>query len=195
MALKNRASIRERLLDAATDLFYREGVTVGVREICRHAGISKRTLYQKFPSKDELLAASIAEQTRSWHERFTTGSQDESTPRERILDIFAQLDEVAHSHLWIGFSTAFAVINGVGADHPARASACQAIEQLRDFFLLRAEEAGASDADLLSRQLMLIFSGASAHARVREVRSQDSPAKEIAGMLLDSAGLLSTARR
>lgn len=50
---------RDRLLDAAAELFYREGVGVGVEALCRVAGVSKRSMYQLFDSKDGVLAASL----------------------------------------------------------------------------------------------------------------------------------------
>lgn len=53
------SSTRDRLLDAAAELFYREGVGVGVEALCRVAGVSKRSMYQLFDSKDAVLAASL----------------------------------------------------------------------------------------------------------------------------------------
>ncbi|MEU4745364.1 helix-turn-helix domain-containing protein, partial [Actinosynnema sp. NPDC023658] len=46
---------RDRLLDAAGELFYREGVGVGVDALCKAAGVSKRSMYLLFDSKDELI--------------------------------------------------------------------------------------------------------------------------------------------
>ena len=49
---------RRRILDAAYELFYRKGFArVGVDEMAAFAGLTKRTLYYHFKSKDELLAA------------------------------------------------------------------------------------------------------------------------------------------
>ena len=51
---------RQRLLDAAADLFYRQGIgAVGVDLVSMRAGVSKRTLYQQFGSKDRLIAESL----------------------------------------------------------------------------------------------------------------------------------------
>jgi len=66
---EHRSSARERLLDAANDLFYAEGVqTVGVDRIIERAGVAKASLYNLFGSKEELVAAYLA----SRHERTTT---------------------------------------------------------------------------------------------------------------------------
>ncbi|WP_327097538.1 TetR/AcrR family transcriptional regulator [Nocardia vinacea] len=53
------ASTRDRLLDAAAQLFYEHGVHVGVDTLCRAAGVSKRSMYKLFANKDELVAASL----------------------------------------------------------------------------------------------------------------------------------------
>src|SRR5262245_65625833 len=53
-----RPSARDRLLDAANELFYAEGVhTVGIDRVIEHAGVAKATLYATFGSKDELVRA------------------------------------------------------------------------------------------------------------------------------------------
>ena len=54
------ATPRERLLDAAGELFYRDGVNIGVDALCKAAGVSKKSMYQLFRSKDELIAESLA---------------------------------------------------------------------------------------------------------------------------------------
>src|SRR3954462_11781814 len=53
---------RERILDAASELFYRHGIrAVGVDAIAEAAGTNKMTLYRHFPSKDELIAECLRE--------------------------------------------------------------------------------------------------------------------------------------
>ncbi|MFM9500309.1 TetR/AcrR family transcriptional regulator [Streptomyces galilaeus] len=189
MPLKYPELVRERLLDAATDILWCEGLAVSVQEICQSAGISKRTMYQIFTSKDELLAASVERQAQAWHREFVTQSWDAYTPRECILDIFARIERADRRGGRCGFATFFAVINALGADHPAAAAARRAIERLRDFFHRRAREAGVSQAEPLVDQLMLIFSGASAHARIPEAPGEKTVATHLARMVLDSAGL------
>src|ERR1017187_7826723 len=52
------SSVRDRLLDTAADLFYREGVrAVGVDLVVERTGVAKTSLYRHFPSKDDLVAA------------------------------------------------------------------------------------------------------------------------------------------
>ena len=59
MTTEVKLSPRQRLLEAAATLTYRDGVNIGVEALCKAAGVSKRSMYQLFESKDELLAASL----------------------------------------------------------------------------------------------------------------------------------------
>jgi AcrR family transcriptional regulator len=58
-----KSTSRERLLEAAATLTYQDGVNIGVDALCKAAGVSKRSMYQLFHSKDDLLAASLEERT------------------------------------------------------------------------------------------------------------------------------------
>ena len=84
-----RASARERLLAAANELFYAEGVqTVGIDRIIERAGVAKASLYNSFASKEELVAAYLA----SRHEGAASGLEEAvagfDDPRQKILAVF-----------------------------------------------------------------------------------------------------------
>src|ERR1700748_2490825 len=67
-----RRSARERLLDAADELFYDEGVqTVGIDRIIEHAGVAKASLYNTFGSKEEMVQAYLANRHTGTVERLT----------------------------------------------------------------------------------------------------------------------------
>lgn len=60
VAAKNKASPRDRILDVATDLFYRQGYrATGINEVIEKSGVAKATFYNHFPSKDDLCEASL----------------------------------------------------------------------------------------------------------------------------------------
>lgn len=80
MAMTDKASTKDRLLDAAAELFYRDGVSIGVEALCRTAGVSKRSMYQLFASKDEVLAASLARQLPAYEAQLAPGAQDAARP-------------------------------------------------------------------------------------------------------------------
>src|SRR5260370_30394502 len=84
------ASARERLLDAANELFYEEGVhTVGVDRVIERAGVAKATLYTLFGNKDGLVRAYLMARDEAIRERITRALADRyKTPRERLLGLF-----------------------------------------------------------------------------------------------------------
>src|SRR2546423_8685863 len=86
------ATPRERLLDAAGELFYRDGVNIGVDALCKAAGVSKKSMYQLFRSKDELIAESLASRGPAYQTLLQPGAEDERSPRERILTVFERQD-------------------------------------------------------------------------------------------------------
>ena len=60
-----KVAMQERILDTTDRLFYRQGIrAVGVDTIAAAVGISKRTLYNHFPSKDELIEAYLSRRFR-----------------------------------------------------------------------------------------------------------------------------------
>ncbi|BCI90288.1 hypothetical protein NIIDMKKI_54940 [Mycobacterium kansasii] len=81
---------RQRILDAAAELFYREGINAtGVERLATESSVSKRTLYQHFPSK----TAVVEEYLRSIGDvaanpLHVSGEAAEQTPRSRLLALF-----------------------------------------------------------------------------------------------------------
>src|SRR3954454_22144065 len=95
MTTKVKPSPRERLLEAAATLTYRDGVGIGVEALCKAAGVSKRSMYQLFERKDELLVASLKERAADFVAELLPMTDDDHSPRERILHVFDQLEEQA----------------------------------------------------------------------------------------------------
>ena len=84
-----RPSARERLLAAANELFYNEGVhTVGIDRVIEQAGVAKASLYNTFGSKDELVRAYLETRHASVAQRITQAVERYDTPRERLLAVF-----------------------------------------------------------------------------------------------------------
>ena len=91
MSPKERAAdARERLLAAASELFYAEGVnTVGIDRVIERAGVAKATLYNAFGSKDELVKAYLNRRHDATMERMTTELERRfSSPKERLVGVF-----------------------------------------------------------------------------------------------------------
>ncbi|MFJ8630481.1 TetR/AcrR family transcriptional regulator [Streptomyces sp. NPDC093568] len=188
MATTDKASTRDRLLDAAGELFYREGVSIGVEALCRTAGVSKRSMYQLFTSKDEVLAASLARQLPAYEAQLAPDTQDAAPPRERILRVFERLEKASAEPAYQGCPYLAALVELKDPEHPASAVARGAKEWMKGFFRARAEEGGARDPELLARQLMLVFDGASARSGAR-VETLDGLAVATVTALLDAGGV------
>src|SRR5579884_829814 len=87
-------SARERLLAAANELFYEEGVnTVGIDRVIERAGVAKATLYSAFGSKDELIRAYLEQRYQARRERTMRAVEKFETPRERLMAVFDTLSE------------------------------------------------------------------------------------------------------
>src|SRR2546423_172522 len=84
--LPTKPSMKDRILETADRLFYLRGIrAVGVDTIAAEIGISKRTLYNHFPSKHELIAAYL-------ERRFTRAPASDKPPVEQILGTFDRLE-------------------------------------------------------------------------------------------------------
>jgi AcrR family transcriptional regulator len=167
MTTEAKPSSRERLLEAAATLTYRDGVGIGVEALCKAAGVSKRSMYQLFDSKDELLAASLEERASAFVARLLPAADDGRSPRERILHVFEQVQWQAGAPEFRGCRYLAVQIELKDQSHPASQVAHRVKGNLTGFFRAEAEQGGASDPDLLARQLILVFDGASARAGIR----------------------------
>ena len=175
--LRRGRGARERILNASQQLFRDQGInTTGLNEICAVAGVSKRTLYQHFPAKDDL----IAEHLRRFDpdvlpEVFDRG---ELTPRERLQAAFA-----IDSPLCPFIAAAVEIHDPA---HPARGYAGDYKRSVAARFAETAREAGAKDPEQLGEQLALLLDGASARGRVLDA-SAFSTAATIAALLIENA--------
>ncbi|MER5227748.1 TetR/AcrR family transcriptional regulator [Streptomyces flaveus] len=167
MTTKAKPSPRERLLEAAATLTYRDGVGIGVEALCKAAGVSKRSMYQLFESKDELLAASLKERAAGFVAGLLPPADDGRSPRERILHVFERVESQAGVPEFRGCRYLAVQIELKDQTHPASRVAYQIKADLTAFFRAEAEQGGASDPDLLARQLILVFDGANARAGIQ----------------------------
>ncbi|MFE0256856.1 TetR/AcrR family transcriptional regulator [Streptomyces sp. NPDC059010] len=188
MTTEVKLSPRERLLEAAATLTYREGVNIGVEALCKAAGVSKRSMYQLFHSKDELLAASLERRTSSYVAALLPSADDGRSPRERILHVFEQVESQSREPGFYGCPFLAAQIELKDQSHPASQVAHGVKENLTAFFGAEAEQGGASDPGLLARQLSLVFDGASARAGIGAEKLPGLVAPTVT-TLLDAAGM------
>ncbi|MBK6012273.1 TetR/AcrR family transcriptional regulator [Streptomyces sp. MBT53] len=188
MTTEVKLSPRERLLEAAATLTYREGVSIGVEALCKAAGVSKRSMYQLFESKDELLAASLKARSSTYAATLLPATDDNRSPRERILHVFAQVESQSGAPEFHGCRYLAVQVELKDQSHPASRVAHQVKANLTAFFRAEAEQGGAGDPDLLARQLILVFDGASARAGIQADNLTGLIAPTVT-TLLDAAGV------
>jgi AcrR family transcriptional regulator len=188
MTTEVKSSTRERLLEAAATLTYRDGVGIGVEALCKAAGVSKRSLYQLFDSTDELLAASLKERAAAFTAGLLPAADDGRSPRERILHVFERVESQAGLPEFRGCRYLAVQIELKDQSHPASQVAHDIKADLTGFFRNEAEKGGASDPDLLARQLSLLFDGANARAGIQADNLTGLIAPTVA-TLLDGAGM------
>jgi AcrR family transcriptional regulator len=182
-----RRSARERLLAAANELFYSEGVqTVGIDRIIEHAGVAKASLYNTFGSKEELVRAYLESRHAGTTQRLTAAVEKHTDPRARLLAVFDAQGELFAQPNFRGCAFVTA-----SAEAPRGGLVEQATDDYRDeirALLTRlADEAGAPDAAALGRQLQLIYDGAGLSARMDRDPSVAVAARAAAAALLDTA--------
>jgi AcrR family transcriptional regulator len=182
------ASSRDRLLDAAAGLFYRDGVGIGVDALCKAAGVSKRSMYQLFGSKDEVLAASLERSGPGYQTLLLPPPDDSRPPRAQILHVFERLDALSASDAYQGCPFVSTAIELKDPDHPASLVSRRFKQELTAFFQAQAARAGAGSPETLARQLTIVFDGASARTVV-QAQPLDGLATATATVLLDAAGI------
>jgi AcrR family transcriptional regulator len=160
-------SARERLLAAAGELFYRDGIrSVGIDEVIAAADVAKMSLYRSFSSKDELIAAYLRERDAKYWEWWDDAvARHPNAPREQLLALFRYLAKLPSREGWRGCPFTNAATEFPEPDHPARRVAEDNKRKLRLRLRDLAREAGARDADSLADQLVLLFEGVYASAQ------------------------------
>lgn len=180
-------SARERLLAAANELFYEEGVhTVGIDRVIERAGVAKASLYSAFGSKEELVRSYLEGRQVARRERITRAIDRHQAPRERLLAVF---DAMAESIAEPGFrGCAFARASAEGPTGTGVRAVCRDSRAwTRELFLTLSRAAGARDPEALTRQLVLLYDGASTGAQMDQDPAVATTARTIAETLLDAA--------
>jgi AcrR family transcriptional regulator len=179
--------MQERILKTADSLFYGEGIrAVGVDTIASEVGISKRTLYNYFPSKDDLIVAYLARRLRPT-------AVSELPPAEQILGNFDQLERSLADDGFRGCPFVNAVAELKEPGHVANKIALTFKDQSRTWFRELLSRLEIANPESLAMQLMLLVDGAIAAAVVRRDPKMARTAREAARVLLVAAGVHSPA--
>ena len=178
-----------RIAAIAADRFHECGITAtGVAELSRSAAVSKRTLYQRFGSKDGLVTAAYESLDLPVFRMLTAAIDRElDDPREQLFAFFAQLEPILGSPDFRGCPFTNAASELPDPTHPAHAVVRRHKERLRRWLRERAKAAGAKDPGTLSRQLMLVFAGAQAQALIEQSGRSARDAQRLAAEVIEAA--------
>ena len=177
---------RQRLLDAAADLFYRQGIgAVGVDLVSKTAGVSKRTLYQQFGSKDRLIAESLDAHGDAILDLYIPAENPDAPARQQILAVFDGLRGLTTAETFRGCPFVNTATELADPGHPARQIARDYKLRLREYFAGQAERGRAEDPQRLADQLIVVFDGAMVQAVMGTARHPDA-ARTAVEMLLDA---------
>ena len=177
-----------RVLDVASELFYRRGInTVGMDLIAEQAGVTKKTIYDRFGSKEALIVAYLTARDQRWREWFTSRVSDAGDPVERILASFDALAEWLERENQRGcaFGNAYAELSDPG--HPGRAVAEAQKAWLREQYADLARDADVSESAALADALLLLHEGAVVAYSVAGLKDAAATARRSAAQLLDGA--------
>jgi len=177
--------MKERILDAADRLFYSQAIrAVGVDAVAAEAGISKRTLYNHYASKDELITAYLVR-------RGAQVATPEGPALEQILGVFDNLASWFGSKRFRGcpFVNAMAELSG-DRQHPAVPITMALKKRRVQAFEKQLRALHVAGAPALAQQLAILFEGAIAVSLVRggDPKVAES-ARAAACVLLDAAGV------
>ena len=180
-------SPRERLLAAADELFYNEGIhTVGIDRIIEKAGVAKGSLYYNFDGKDDLVRQYLLgrfTKTASRLEHAVAGTDD---PRERVLRVFDSLGERLRDPDFRGCAFARATAEAP-TDGPEAEETAAFRDWLHGFFNRLTADLAVENAPVLAEQLILLYDGTrSAFQMDRDPKASDA-ARAVAEVLLDAA--------
>ena len=186
----NESHRREHLIDTAIALFSERGYHAsGIDTILEKAGVSKKTLYRHFRSKDELILAALKKYDGVFRNDVMRQVEARAdAPRDRLLALFDVAAEWFAQDVFFGCM----FINAIGEysrpDTPIR-RACQEFKALmRRYIEDLCSEMGASDPAGLADELALLFEGATVTAQVSQGGARAAAvAKSAAAILIDHA--------
>ncbi|GAB2552720.1 TetR/AcrR family transcriptional regulator [Nocardia heshunensis] len=176
---------RERILDASRRLFREQGINnTGMDQLCAVAEVSKRTAYQHFTGKDELVTEYLRRlDPDTMPDVF---DRPDLTPRERLLAAFDKPQQLLPQEVTPLCPFIAAAVEITDPHHPARRRTHDYKTSVAARFAETARQAGATDPEQLGEQLALLLDGASARTRALDIETLPTAAA-IAAILIENA--------
>ncbi|UHM90342.1 TetR/AcrR family transcriptional regulator [Rahnella victoriana] len=186
-------SARDRLLGAARVLFYNDGIAAtGIDAIIKRAGVAKKSLYNNFESKAELVATYIEIRHDEWLALYARRVEKASTPKEKVLAVFQAYDDHAEFTYERGFRGC-GLLNAA-AELPAGAPGRLAVrghkehvEAIMTGHLLALYPQDEAKARLMARHFSFLLEGAISRAGLEGNGHCVRQAMDMAAMMMESA--------
>lgn len=182
-----RPGARERIVRAAGDLFYAEGIhAVGVDRVTAAAGVAKATLYQQFRSKDELVAACLQRRAEHWRASVADPVLALSgSAARRVGAVFERLGEAFAAPGYRGCPFINAAAEYPGPDGPVAAAIAAHRAQVRGLFAELLAGVPAARRAALTDQLVLLYDGTMVGAQLDQGPRAARRARAAARQLLE----------
>jgi AcrR family transcriptional regulator len=183
---QRRRTAKRRLLDAADELFYNEGIrAVGIDRVIARAGVAKGSLYYSFTGKDALVQEYLAQRHARWAERVTAGIEAHADPRARILAVYDVLGTLFAQPDYRG--CAFMNATAEAAPDSVEAQAATIFRAwVHSLFLDLATATDMADPRQLAETLVLLYDGAVATAQMDKTPQAARTARRTAELILDT---------
>lgn len=188
---KLQQTTRDHILEAADQLFYAEGLAaVTMDRIAARAGVTKKTVYYHFRSKDELLGAYLDSRHDPVMERYRGWAGTSGSVCERLQRMFRELAEACAVGKWRGCG--FVRLACELADlpgHPACVAARRHKSAFEEWIRSMLEREGRPDSDRLAKALTVLLDGAIVSVLIHRNRAYAEAAASAAGDLLDCSSV------
>ena len=180
-------SKREQIVSVALKLFYQNGFhATGIDRIIKEAGVSKKTLYNHFKSKDELVLAALRKRDELFRNNLMRKTERlSSTAKERLLSVFDAISEWLQEKDFAGCMFINASAEYSKADNPSHILCAEHKRLVREYIRDLAVQAEMDNPEELSQQLNLLIEGAIVDAHVSGNKDAADQAKNIALILVN----------
>lgn len=180
--------LAQRLLDAASELFYRDGIkATGIDAIVKRAGTNKMTLYKYFPSKDDLVLAFLRRRDRDFRLWFVEQVQSKaSEPKQQLLAIFDVIGEWMEIPEFRGCAFINAAAEFPLEGNPVHQVSAEFYDRFRSYIGELAGQCGAAEPESLAVQLSLLVEGAIVSEQMKRGSGAIEQAKQAAEVLIAS---------
>ena len=177
--IADKPCARDRILAAANELFYREGIrAIGIDTVIEKAGVAKMSLYRAFPSKDDLIAAFLEMRDGmywQWWDSVVSRHPDDA--RAQLRRLFQALAKRTSSPQYRGCPFVNTSVEFPDPTHPGRPVIARHMEELRQRLAALVAGLGIAQPKALTDQLMLLMEGAYS---VGNTMGADGPSASVA---------------